>query len=847
MNFMILKKLKIIVLSTLFLFCAVFFCACNTHVDQLGEDSLFLEDDDDSNSGLDDDNGPMPDDDSSDDDTIDDDSSDDDNDDDFTGDDITIIEPEEGDQINGTVVNVEFTFGFALTDIHASLDDQDVTALMTMVDQEGWGVISQVNPGDHSLTVAATYPDKTEVSDTVNFTTLREGPYLELSLSTYTASAGDTITASWVFYDQNLNDATDQVDVSLYADNGAQVNGTEITLIKAGLTNVSVSCHYQGFNYDASQAVHVGDYTPPIIQITNPDRGYFSTTSTIYVTGKLIDASPIDFLKIKSIKEPDTSWQTISVDQFGHFSNLYYPVAGLNTVLLWAKDVAGNESFGNVSILSGQYNPDDQTLPNCLGIRINQSGLDSIAQAVEDLINGMDFTQFLPSNPVVDEDYIVFTLKIEVNHSSLSIGQVDINLTSPSAGQINLTGTVGAIAVDVRIYGDIFDDKSKGLPYSNTIPVTASGASISANLDLSLANGVLYASLSGLSVDVHNLYIGILPEFLDIFNDWISEGIEILFLEDFLKNSIEEMSGPLLADAINELNEALNQQIDLLGFQFDFSLDFESIDSDSDGISLWTTVKVEASNPSGSPNPQPGSYKTFSNAPDMGEYIPGTSTPFGFGLVLDDDLLNQALYEAYQSGLMSLRIDQYTAPYLGFNFNWRTSDLFLQLLLPQLTSIHPDAPLAIKLRPQIMPVIVFEPVKGKDSQLEAEIQMGDFLFDLIVVHPVDGDITALTLALALYMPVTIGINTQQNTISITFGQEIQTEIQLVEEEVDFNDTAFEDFVPLVLEYILPLLGGILDDFPIPSFSGYTLQVDSLLSVGNQLDWIGLYGNLSAAD
>lgn len=846
-----MKNFKKFGLWTLFVIFSLAFFSCSTGVDQLDEDTIVLEDDDDSGSGMDDD-PPSPDDDFFDDDT-DDDSSDDDStdddsdDDDFAGDDIKITKPVEAEVINGSVVSAEFTFGFALTDIHATLDDQDVTALMTMVDQEGWGVVSNVEPGSHTFTLSATYPDKSQVSDSVNFTTRREGPYLELTLSSYTAASGDTITASWIFYDENLNDATSQVSVSLFADNGAQVNGDQITLINAGVTNVSVSCSYDGFNYDDSQTVHVGDYTPPIIQITSPDRGLFTTTSNIYVTGKLIDASPIDFLKIKSIKEPESAWQVVSTDQFGHFSQLFYPVDGLNTIQLWAKDVAGNESYGNVSILSGQYNPDDQDLQNCLGLRINQSGLDSIAETLEALLNGMDFTQFLPANPVVDEDYVVFTLLIEVNHSSLSIGQIDIDLTSPASGQISLAGTIGAIAVDVRIYGDIFKDGSKGIPYSLTIPVTASGASISADLDLNIANGVLLASLSNLNVNVNNLYIGILPDFLDIFNDLISEAIEDLFLEDFLEDTIEEMADPLILDAINELNQALNQQISLLGFDFDFALDFESMSTDSDGVSFWTTVKVESANPSGTVNPQPGSYKTYSTAPVMGANVPGTSTPYGFGIVLDDDLLNQALYEAYQSGIMSLRIDQQTAPFLGFNFNWRTSDIFLQLLLPQLSTIHQDAPLAIQLRPQIMPVLVFDTAKSKDSELNAEIQLGDFLFDLIVVHPVDGDVTALTLALALYMPVTIGVNSQQNTISITFAQEIQTEIQLVEEAVDFNDSAFEDLVPMVLEFALPLLGGILDDFPIPSFSGYTLLVDSLITTGNQEDWLGLYGSLSAVD
>jgi hypothetical protein len=124
--------------------------------------------------------------------------------------------------------------------------------------------------------------------------------------------------------------------------------------------------------------------------------------------------------------------------------------------------------------------------------------------------------------------------------------------------------------------------------------------------------------------------------------------------------------------------------------------------------------------------------------------------------------------------------------------------------------------------------------------------MGDFLIDLIVVDPNDGDITAFTLGLALYIPVTIGVNTIDNTISLAFAQEIPLEIQVLHEEVNFNDTAFEEFVPMILEFVLPLLGSIINDFPIPAFSGYTFDVNSLSAIGSRNDWMGLFGDLSAA-
>ena len=823
---------------------AMYGCGSSADEEQMN-DELVLDDDDGVPPNVGDDDSGGSDDDTSD----DDDDTTDDDDDDTTNGWIQIERPIEGEQIIGAQVDVDFEYSDSVVSIQVFLDEVDFTPLITTSGGSGWGVIPDIQQGDHTLLVSGQVTGSSTTSDSVDFSTEFLGPYLELSLYSYDVEVGETVTADWVFYDEDLEDITGAVDVSLSADNGAEIqNADEILIKNAGDTTVTARCAYKGDFYSDSHVVHAGDFDPPYILINSPERGSFIQSSNIYISGRVEDSSPIDYLKYKLLKESETSWKDINVDSHGNFSEFYIPVPGMNTIQLRAADIHGNESHGNVTFLSGLYNPDGEELENTVGVRINQRGFDSITQVVEDLLNEMDFTALLPPNPIFEEDFLLVTVLGEIKHNTLQVGHIDLEITSPASGEFALLATVGAIRVEVRLYGEIFDKRSgKLIPYSWTIPVTASGADFTADLNLEILGGELYASINNVVVDIHNFHIGALPDWLNFINVWISETVETLVLEDLLISMIEEEAGPLIADALNELNDALNQEIDVLGYVYRFELEFESLETVDNGVTLWSTVEVEAIDPEGPPKEQPGSLMTSSTTPELDSYIPGTTTPYGFGVAIDDDLLNQALYEVYQSGLLSLRIDQYTAPGLGFTFNWRTNDTILKLLLPQLQQIHNDAPVAIELRPQIMPVIVIEPEAFKDSEVSAELQVGDYLIDMIVVHPQEGDIVAFTLGLALYLPVTIGVDTQANSISLTFAEDMAIEIHVIFEEVNFNNNAFEQFVPMVLDFLLPMLGGILESFPIPSFEGYTFDVESLMATGDLTDWVGLFGDLTAAE
>ena len=802
--------------------------------------------DDDDGSGLDDDDHG-----NDDDDFITDDDDDDNNDDDDASDGgININSPTNNEVINGTQVDVAFEYHESLSDIHVTIDQTDVTGVVTMSGGVGTGVIPEVEEGEHIIKVYGYNAQSDYRSDDVTFEVVHEGPLGELSLSKYQANVGETITWSYKFYDANMNDISDQVGPEVTMTNGAvHVGSNGIKLVNDGECIVTAKTNYNGHMYTDEKTVVAGDFAPPLIEITSPERGTFTQANAMNIYGVLYDDSAIKFLKYKDIREPESAWASVNVASGGQFNIPYDAPIGMNTIQFWASDEFDNESFGNISILRGPYNTDDARLTDSVQVRLNNHGFDTITQIAEDLINSIDFSTFLPANPVFSTDLEiagidVVSIAMDIDENEFSMGQINLAVGSAVSGNLDFTASIGAIQAEGVIYGDIFKSGTdKGIGYQWTIPVSASGATLSGDLVLWVNGGELFAELTNVDVSISNFHIGALPDYLDFVNNLISDAIRDLFLEDFIEDMVMEQVAPLILDAFKAMNQELNQDLDILGYGFELAIDFETLETVDNGITIKAKTRFKADSGGHGPKDQPGSYQTPSAPPVLGQYSPGAYIPYGFGFALDDDLLNQFLYEAYDSGLLSMRID---ADNQELPLNWRTSDLALRLLFPELQTIHNDAPVAIVMRPQIFPIITFTnqlQKKGdtKNTVLPAELQMGDFLLDLVVEHPQDGDIIAFTLCLAVYLPVDITLDTAQNSLSMDFDTaNMIFEVQTVEKSINFNEAMFEDFMPQLMEFVLPLISGVIGDITIPSFGGYSLDVQALEPIGTSGDWLGLY-------
>jgi hypothetical protein len=230
-----------------------------------------------------------------------------------------------------------------------------------------------------------------------------------------------------------------------------------------------------------------------------------------------------------------------------------------------------------------------------------------------------------------------------------------------------------------------------------------------------------------------------------------------------------------------------------------------------------------------------GSYSTISTPPTMGTHSPGGST-YGFGLGVDDDFLNQALYEVYRSGLMTFHIDQEWAQEQGFSYDLTTTDL--ALFFPELYVMYPDRPIEFWMLPYLPPILVYN---AKDS-LDVSLQLGDLTMSMMVIPDGGDPVKAFTMALAIDIPVTIDVNTETNTLSLTFGTP-NVYVDIYDELVDFHDELIEGLVPLLVSVIMPYIGDLLGEFPIPVLEGFTIDVVEMSIFGSGDDYLGIFADL----
>ena len=160
-----------------------------------------------------------------------------------------------------------------------------------------------------------------------------------------------------------------------------------------------------------------------------------------------------------------------------------------------------------------------------------------------------------------------------------------------------------------------------------------------------------------------------------------------------------------------------------------------------------------------------------------------------------------------------------------------------------------DKPVILGLRPLLPPTIIFDAAKttADNKALNAELQMGDLLIHWTCEYAPGQSEVFLTTAIALFANVDIGISPGKQTISIEFG-DMDLSFDMVGEPLFIISEVFvETLMPLVIESLIPpLLGALLGDIPIPTFQGYTLNVQSFQAIGNLNDYAGMFGELVSA-
>ncbi|HPQ70921.1 MAG TPA: hypothetical protein PKW95_17480 [bacterium] len=672
---------------------------------------------------------------------------------------------------------------------------------------------------DYTVTAfPAGYPAVT-ATDTITITA--GAPVsLDLDVSANGIDAGETIDYEVEMVDTYGNHHTSGWTIASNPSNGVIINTTEqtITFNKGGEFVVTAS-------YSAladSQTVNVTDNSPPTIAWTSPARGTFTENPSVVLAGVITDiGGDIAYLKINDLN--------VSFGTNGVFSYPRSLAQGYNLFVAEVADNSGNTATYQISVLRGSYLANDAWVENAVGARVNQSGLDRVEEIAIGYLEEFDITQYLP-DPLVDETFSLGGQTCDVFAQITSFDySVAINLEAMN-GYIWAEAILSDVALSLSVSIDCADGTDE--TYVGSISFDELRADIPVYVDvvdneLSVTLGTINLSEpTGFSLTV----TGFDPSLIE----QLSAALEIVMIpiaENLINQIVQEEVPPLIEEALADLELAFS--FELLEHTLSLEARFNDIEIGTPGIILWMDGKTGADAYDPNTPAHNGSYYTIGNLPDFGAVSPGY-LPYELAAGISDDMLNEALYVMYRSGLLTLTLDDAS----GFGLGLTAGDL--ELFFPGISDIYgEEAPVVIHTAPKLPPIIDLYP---GDKAAGVELEMGEFFADIVVQSPTDEETTVLAMVIYLDASVTVDADATGSSLTIEIGT---PELALdITESMSLLPTAFfEEFMPMLVQFVLPLISSFLEEFPIPAFEGYSMQVVDLTTIGTTNDYLGIYGNL----
>jgi len=327
---------------------------------------------------------------------------------------------------------------------------------------------------------------------------------------------------------------------------------------------------------------------------------------------------------------------------------------------------------------------------------------------------------------------------------------------------------------------------------------------------------------------------------IEIIAEILESTIEDMF-EEFMEEYMLYDLPQIVDDAL--VNLSLEDTFSLLGHDLDYSIAPAEIPIDNDGATM-SMDGVATADPDQLCVPYfPGSLYTPSEPPDYGTEVPGMpGQDYDIAFSVSDDLANQALFAYFDTGGFCLMLDQYSLEKYGIDFDLTTTDL--QLFLPELYEIAPDARFSLAMNPKEAPYVTVGTGSGfLEGQLNVVIPHVD-LDGYIELY--GRNVRAFSCATSMDIELLLYI-TDQNTVRLVISAAPDITAELAWEGlVDLNDEIFEVVAPFLLEIILPVVSLLLPEVDMPVIEGYTFELIAFVPDGPAVDYISAYGNLLEA-
>ena len=404
----------------------------------------------------------------------------------------------------------------------------------------------------------------------------------------------------------------------------------------------------------------------PRVVITTPVNGVFSLAATANVTGYVenvnlnnvtltVNGAPVTI-------QPDKTFSTtVNLNPAVVFNPVLATLTRIND---------GEKQNARVVVIAGPSIAEGGYSPNGIGMRFNDSGLNAIEPAVEDLVD-INPAELIPPNTVVINDYCY--------QDSIfgCLGRVDVSISGsppPSIGgfSIDMDSQTNFVAADIalnNLYVRANVDSVSGIGFSCTIDITSNVVNIFGDYGLSPQVG------QPTQIDVDQIGAndvvlggfnhtttcgGLLGGLVEVLIDAFIGDLQRLFegsLEDFL-NAEDGNGNTPIAGAIETALEGI-EIAGPIGDGLGVVLDTPMTAALEDPVGI--TFKINAAATASTPDPEApnltASYDVPETFPTFGANTPN-GVPFGLGITLSTSAFNQLLRAQIESGLLRTELQQ---------------------------------------------------------------------------------------------------------------------------------------------------------------------------------------------
>lgn len=487
--------------------------------------------------------------------------------------------------------------------------------------------------------------------------------------------------------------------------------------------------------------------------------------------------TPVEGL-VHEVRAVKVNGADATVGEGGDFAGQVTLQRGVNVVEARGTATNGDVLYARHGVLAGDFRSPSGSVGEAAVVRLNQGGLDQLLSMVGGMLSAETLNGALAGmNPVYSDSYGVFgwdAVVISADVDQVRFGTPSLSLT-PSAGRLQLSGSLPDLEVDARAYGEVV-----GIDFDSDVIMWASSVDLVGELTLGTQGGMVTAELGDVTLDL----VG-----FGYDTSLLPGDIEAYILVDTLRATLEEQVVAMVQEQVPALiDEALaglelSFETELMGSVLSVQADVARVDVDNDGVELGLDLAVD----------MPDAGVQGQGVLAAGDGQPSVDRVADMAAAISDDLMNRMLYEAWGAGILELTLSTYDGslePFLLTPLHAEEGTITVSALLP--------------------PVLVED-----DGRLQAQVA------ELIVnIDTPDGELgTHLQIAVNAF--VAVDLLYEDGEIALDLG-EVNLSLMVRESDWGASNEAVTQLVEemLPLETMLALLGTI--SFPVPEIQGLVL-------------------------